>query len=100
MQVPFDEPMSPSGSVEQWLGLVEKRMRSSVRHQIIESLKVSEGHAQSGGGDNSSAGYLLNQRLVTAAQGACWARMPAEPEGFKNRGTLKMCEMPEPRPGL
>eukprot|EP00983_Pelagomonas_calceolata_P045019 1139524-Pelagomonas_calceolata.AAC.3 len=32
--------MSPTGSVEQWLGVVEKRMRSSVRQQIIESLKV------------------------------------------------------------
>ncbi|KAF5829735.1 dynein heavy chain, N-terminal region 2-domain-containing protein [Dunaliella salina] len=38
-KVPFDEPMSPTGSVEQWLGVVEKRMRSSVRQQIINSLK-------------------------------------------------------------
>jgi hypothetical protein len=30
------------GNVEVWLGEVERRMRSSVRHQIIESMKVSE----------------------------------------------------------
>lgn len=33
-QVPFDQPMQPAGNVEVWLGEVERRMRSSVRHQV------------------------------------------------------------------
>lgn len=33
-QVPFDEVMYPTGNVEKWLGDVERRMLSSVRHQI------------------------------------------------------------------
>ncbi len=37
-QVPFDKPMQPAGGVEVWLGEVERRMRSSVRQQIIDSM--------------------------------------------------------------
>lgn len=38
-QVPFNEVMYPTGNVEKWLGDVEKRMLSSVRHQIAISLE-------------------------------------------------------------
>eukprot|EP00798_Chlamydomonas_sp_ICE-L_P022533 gene22533-29660_t len=35
---PFDKPMFPTGSVEIWLGEVERRMKASVRCQVVESL--------------------------------------------------------------
>lgn len=37
-QVAFDLPMMPQGGVEVWLGEVERRMRSSVRQSIVESM--------------------------------------------------------------
>ncbi|GMH32802.1 hypothetical protein BSKO_00636 [Bryopsis sp. KO-2023] len=38
--VPFDEPMFPTGNVENWLGVVEKRMLASVRHQIAIAMEA------------------------------------------------------------
>lgn len=40
VQVPFDQNMFPTGNVEAWLGVVEQRMKSSLRTQIIESMKA------------------------------------------------------------
>jgi hypothetical protein len=34
LQVPFDKSMAPTGSVEIWLGEVERRMIASVRTQV------------------------------------------------------------------
>lgn len=34
-KVPFDKSMLPQGNVEIWLGEVERRMRSSVRQQVV-----------------------------------------------------------------
>ncbi|KAG2439747.1 hypothetical protein HYH02_010624 [Chlamydomonas schloesseri] len=34
-KVPFDKPMMPQGNVEIWLGEVERRMRFSVRQQVV-----------------------------------------------------------------
>jgi len=39
-KVPFDESMYPKGNVEDWLGVVEKRMRSALRTQISDSLEA------------------------------------------------------------
>ncbi|GBF98747.1 dynein heavy chain axonemal [Raphidocelis subcapitata] len=37
-RVPFDKPMQPVGNVETWLGEVERRMRASVRAQIVAAM--------------------------------------------------------------
>ncbi|GLC56009.1 hypothetical protein PLESTB_001054700 [Pleodorina starrii] len=37
-KVPFDKSMMPQGNVEIWLGEVERRMRSSVRQQVMLSM--------------------------------------------------------------
>ncbi|MEW5298367.1 MAG: hypothetical protein WDW36_001499 [Sanguina aurantia] len=37
-KVPFDRGMMPTGSVEVWLGEVERRMRGSVHKQVTDSL--------------------------------------------------------------
>ncbi|GLI62391.1 hypothetical protein VaNZ11_005010 [Volvox africanus] len=37
-KVPFDKTMMPQGNVEIWLGEVERRMRSSVRQQVMLSM--------------------------------------------------------------
>lgn len=34
-KVPFDKSMLPQGNVEIWLGEVERRMRNSVRQQVV-----------------------------------------------------------------
>ncbi|KXZ54227.1 hypothetical protein GPECTOR_5g319 [Gonium pectorale] len=39
-KVPFDKSMMPQGNVEIWLGEVERRMRSSVRHQVILGMEA------------------------------------------------------------
>ncbi|KAG2485619.1 hypothetical protein HYH03_015682 [Edaphochlamys debaryana] len=39
-KVPFDKSMLPTGNVEFWLGEVERRMRSSVRHQVILAMEA------------------------------------------------------------
>jgi dynein heavy chain len=38
-KVPFAEHMYPEGNVENWLGEVERIMKKSCRHSIVESLK-------------------------------------------------------------
>eukprot|EP00879_Flechtneria_rotunda_P033567 GHRR01037192.1.p1 GENE.GHRR01037192.1~~GHRR01037192.1.p1 ORF type:complete len:217 (+),score=61.07 GHRR01037192.1:316-966(+) len=37
-QVPLDKPMMPAGNVELWLGEVERRMKASVRTQIVAAM--------------------------------------------------------------
>ena len=38
-KVPFAEHMKPKGNVEHWLGEVERIMKKSCRHSVVESLK-------------------------------------------------------------
>ncbi|WIA31960.1 hypothetical protein OEZ86_002815 [Tetradesmus obliquus] len=37
-KVPFDKPMMPAGNVEAWLGEVERRMKASIRTQVVAAM--------------------------------------------------------------
>ncbi|KAF6265909.1 dynein heavy chain 2 [Scenedesmus sp. NREL 46B-D3] len=37
-KVPFDKPMMPAGNVEVWLGEVERRMKASIRSQVVAAM--------------------------------------------------------------
>lgn len=42
-EVVLDKPVRPEGSVENWLGLVEESMRSTIRQRISQALERIEG---------------------------------------------------------